>query len=81
MINARKASAVNSEIGKKNKRVYNIKTKKKIIWGEELGMSEDRTLVWFFKEGVGLLFLFFIRGVKVANSLNQYTNFKAFLES
>ena len=31
MRKARKASAVNSKIGKKNKRVYNIKTKKKTI--------------------------------------------------
>ena len=31
MRKARKASTVNSEIGKKYKRVYNIKTKKKTI--------------------------------------------------
>ena len=42
-------------------------------------------LVCFSKLGVGLLhFFFFIKGVKVSNSLrmyHQYSNFKAFLQS
>ena len=73
MRSARKASAVNSDIDKKNKRVYNIKTDLKNNMG--LGLwSVSLRWEWGY-------FFYFIRGVKVSNFLNQYIIIKAFLQS
>ena len=73
MRSARKASAVNSDIDKKNKRVYNIKTDLKNNMGLGLWFVSLRW-EWGY-------FFYFIRGVKVSNFLNQYIIIKAFLQS
>ena len=63
---------MNSDTGKKNKCVYNIKTNLKNnmrlgLWSVSLRWDHG-------------YFFYFIRGVKVLNFLNQYIIIKAFLQ-
>ena len=64
---------MNSDTGKKNKCVYNIKTNLKNnmrlgLWSVSLRWDHG-------------YFFYFIRGVKVSEFLNQYIIIKAFLQS